>query len=128
MTTKVKTIALSAILLSSIPAIAGSSVAPITIQETTTDSGWHYKAALYAWGENLEGDVSLRGHDVDVDLGLDDILDNLDFAVMGAVEVGYDRWSFLADMSYADLSGSKNGLRTTTKVDLSQFIGNFVVT
>jgi hypothetical protein len=124
-----KTIATAAILLAAIPATAGTTIPSLTSSEpvATTAPAWHYRAALYGWGTALEGDVTLRGRNVPVDSGFDDILDNLDFAMMGVVEVGYGRWNFLADLFYAELgsSNSRGGLYFESQ--LNQFIGNFIV-
>lgn len=127
-TTATKTIA-AAMLLSAIPATAGTTVPSLTSPTpmATTESGWHWRVGLNGWIQAVEGDVTVRGRNVDVDWGMDDVLDNLDFAAMGVVEVGRGRWSFVADVDYAELSGSMNTRLTYDTLDLKQFIGNFVV-
>lgn len=125
-----KTIATTAILLSAIPAFAGTTVPSLINPDpvATTESGWQVRAALYGWGTALDGDVTLRGNNVPVDVGFDDVLDNLDYAVMGAVEIGNGKWSFLADLFYAELSSSNSRGNLDFKTQLDQFIGNFVIT
>ena len=88
-----KTIAASAILLTAIPATAGTTVPSLTSPEpvASTESAWNCRVALYGWAETLDGDVTLHGRNVPVDASFSDILDHLDYAVMGAVEVGYGR-------------------------------------
>ncbi|MCX6875320.1 MAG: hypothetical protein NTW21_16165 [Verrucomicrobia bacterium] len=124
-----KTMAAAAMLLSAIPATAGTTVPSLTNPQpvATTAAAWHWRVGLDAWLQALEGDVTVRGRNADVDLGMNDVLDNLDFAAMGVVEVGCGRWSFLADLNYAELSGSTSTRLTYNTLDLSQFIGNFVV-
>lgn len=125
------TTALAATILALTPVsgMAGSSQAPIqNIQEPEASiSDWHWKANLYGWAESLDGNVTIRGRYVPVDIGFDDILENLDFAIMGSAEVSYGRWGLLADMSYAELSGSSYGRRSVVNVGLDQFIGNFAL-
>jgi hypothetical protein len=127
-TMNIKTIA-AALLLTAIPATAGTTVPSLTSPTPVASAApdWHWRVGLDAWVQALEGDVTIRGRNVDVDFGMDDVLDNLDFAAMGVLEVGCGRWSFLADLNYAELSGSTNTRLTYDTLDLSQFIGNFVV-
>jgi opacity protein-like surface antigen len=126
-------IAASTILLSASIAVAGTTIPSLTDAEliTTTESGWHVRGAMYGWATALTGDVTLAGNKVPVDVGFNDVLDKLDYAVMAAVEVGNGKWSFLADVFYAQLStsNSKSNILGTTQFDgeLTQFIGNFMV-
>lgn len=116
--------------LFAMPAIAGS-IAPTTDNTnlvTPAVSEWSFRAALYGWGTALDGDVTLRGNNVPVDAGFDDILENLDLAVMGVVEIGNGKWSFLADLFYAELSSSNSTRNLDFDSQLNQFIGNFVIT
>jgi len=125
-----KALATIAILLSAIPANAGTTIPTLTSSQpvTASESGWQVRAALYGWGTALDGDVTLRGNNVPVDVGFDDVLDNLDYAVMGAVEIGNGKWSFLADLFYAELSSSNSKRNLDFESQLGQFIGNFVIT
>jgi hypothetical protein len=125
-----KNIITSTLLLSAIPAIAGTTVPSLTETQpvATTGSGWQVRAALYGWATALDGDVTLRGNNVPVDVGFDDILDNLDYAVMGVVEIGRGKWSFLADLFFAELSAGNSKGNLDFDVRLDQFIGNFAIT
>jgi hypothetical protein len=124
-----KTLAASAILLSAIPASAGSTVPSLTNAEpvASSESGWRVRTAIYGWGTSLNGDVTLRGNNVPVDVGFSDILQKIDFAFMGAVEVGNGKWSFLADLFYAELSANNTKRGILFDCQLNQFVGNFIV-
>jgi hypothetical protein len=124
-----KTLAAAAILLSAISASAGTTVPSLTspMPVASVVPEWHWRIGLDAWVQALEGDITLRGRNAEVDLSMDDVLDNLDFAAMGVLEVGCGRWSFVADMNYAELSGSTSTRLTYNTLDLKQFIGHFVV-
>lgn len=119
----------SILALFAMPAFAGSSAPAIDNTNLTTPvvSEWSVRAALYGWGTALDGDVTLRGNTAPVDLGFDDVLDSLDYAVMGAVEIGNGKWSFLADLFYAELSSSSSKGNLEFGSQLDQFIGNFVI-
>ena len=119
----------SSLLLATIPSNAGCTVPALTDTRpvATAESGWEVRAALYGWATMLDGDVTLRGIDAPVDVGFDEILDHLDYAIMGVVEVGRGKWSFLADLFFAQLGadGSIGNLDFDTQLD--QFIGNFTL-
>ena len=93
----------------------------------SNESGWHVRTAIYGWGTALDGNVTLRGRTAPVNVGFDDVLKNLDYAVMGAVEVGNGKWSFLADLFWAQLSTSNTKRGILFDSTLKQFIGNFIV-
>ncbi len=79
---------------------------------------WTFDVSLYGLAAGMSGDVAVKGIPADVDFGFDKVWDNLDFAMMGKVRVGYDRWALNADVVYMDLAASRNG-RT---VELEQWM------
>ncbi|MDF1714880.1 MAG: hypothetical protein P1U90_21785 [Akkermansiaceae bacterium] len=117
--------------IAALPAFAGSPVIvedPSIITESAAPSDWSVSLAIYGWGQALDGEIAIAGNFAPVDLGFDDILENLDFAAMGAIEIGRGRWSFVADMNYAELSSSMtaaSGLKADVAQD--QFLGNFMI-
>jgi hypothetical protein len=119
----------SAFLLTAIPADAGTTIPALTTHQplAPAESGWHVRTALYGWATMLDGDVTLRGYNAPVDVAFDEILENLDFSVMGVVEVGRGNWSFMADLFYAELSAGNSKGNLDFDVQLDQFIGNFAV-
>ncbi len=74
------------------------------------DGGWEVRATSYGWLTWLDGSSVIRNRSFDVDVTPGDVLDALDFAVMGTLEARKERWSVWADLVYADLSGSKDVL------------------
>ena len=94
---------------------------------TTTDSGWNVRTNLYGWATSMNGDVTVRGFTAPVDVKFSDILDKIDFAFMGVVEVGRGDWSFAADLFYAKLGADKTVGPLRFDVGMEQFTGNFVV-
>jgi opacity protein-like surface antigen len=124
-----KTILASALLLSAIPAAAGTTVPSLADPQTvtTTDSGWRVGTSIYAWTTRLDGDMTVHGTTVPVDVPFDKIFDNLKFTFMGLVEVGKGRWSFMSDLFYARLEPSVSTQRADFNSQIEQFIGNFAV-
>ena len=129
---KIKHTILSVILLGSLPALAGTpsfveSLAP------AAPSPWSCTVNLYGWAESLDGAVRIHNIPLPVFVTSSELIDHLDFAAMGSVEVGYGRWSFLADMSYASIGVKQPIDRIFTSLGTvnykqEQFIGNFVGT
>lgn len=119
-------ILLSALFASSFSVFGGTVEPPVTV--APAPSPWTCRISLYGWAEGMDGDVGIRGVTAPVDVDFDDILGDLDFAIMGTVEIGYGRWSFIADNVFADLGDSQTGpLNGTVHVGLEQYLGNFFV-
>ncbi len=71
---------------------------------------WTFDASLYGLAVGMSGDVTVKGMPAEVDFGFDKVWEKLDFAMMGQVRVGYDRWSLNADVIYMDLGTSSHGV------------------
>ncbi|MEI6674208.1 MAG: hypothetical protein WCO57_03415 [Verrucomicrobiota bacterium] len=121
---KIHATLLSTLFLASLPALAGT---PTPTTSPVPESPWSCRLALYGWAEALQGDMGVAGRTADVNLSFNDVLKHLDMAFMGAVEVGYNRWSFMADVVYADVSGSATRHNIYVHLDDKQFLGNFIV-
>ena len=128
---KIKTISIivSSLLIASLPAFAGSTMTSTDSNSitTTTDSGWNVRTNMYGWATSMNGDVTVKGFTAPADVKFSDILDKIDFAFMGVVEVGRGDWSFAADLFYAKLGADKTVGPLSFDVGMEQFIGNFVV-
>jgi hypothetical protein len=98
-------------------ALAAGLLAPLAAR-AGEPSKWSFDASLYGLLPGMSGDVTVKGIPADVDFGMDDVWDNLDFAMMGKVRVGYDRWALTTDVIYMNLGGSTKHLR----VDLEQWV------
>jgi hypothetical protein len=119
----------TALALASLPAFAGSTAPALdqTIITTPEASPWSVRVALYAWAQGLDGDIGVRGLSAPVDIGFDQILEDLNLAVMGAVEVSRGRWSFMADINYAEISAGYTVDGIEIDYEQDQFLGNFIV-
>ena len=97
--------------------LAAALLAPPAARAGEADK-WTFDVSLYGLAAGMSGDVTVKGIPAEVDFGFDDVWDNLDFAMMGKVRVGYDRWALTTDVVYMDLGASRNGLT----VDLEQWV------
>lgn len=72
------------------------------------DGGWQFEVSPYIWGAGLEGTSGVPGVEADIDVGFDDIWDNLDAALMGTVEARRGNWMILLDGLYMKLEDDKS--------------------
>jgi hypothetical protein len=67
---------------------------------------WHFDFMLYGLFANLAGDMEVKGHEADVDIGVQAVLDNLQFTAAGRARLQYERWYTAVDILYVGLAGS----------------------
>ncbi|GAB6193980.1 hypothetical protein [Desulfocastanea catecholica] len=72
---------------------------------------WQFEVTLYGWYTDLDGTVEVPGGpggggDISVDAS--DIIDNLEFVLMGGMEARRNRWSIIADGIYMDAGADKS--------------------
>lgn len=76
-------------------------------------AGWQYEVTPYLWASGMTGDVQAgRLPKTSVDMKFSDILEVLDFGLMGAFEARKDRWGVLLDAIYMKVSDSATASRT----------------
>jgi hypothetical protein len=82
---------------------------PLTAQAAATSGAddWKLNGSVYLWAAAIRGETA-RGNNVDI--GFEDIYENLDMTFMGALEARSGKWFLGADLIYLDLSGSKDGM------------------
>jgi hypothetical protein len=69
---------------------------------------WKFSVAPYLWGAGVDGTVTVRGHEADVDLSFEDILDDLDFGAMVNLQARKDRFGLYTDVLYLKVSDTSN--------------------
>lgn len=76
-------------------------------------SGWQYEITPYFWGAGMKGDVQGGSlPKINTDVSISEILDVLDFGMMGAFEARKGQWGLLFDAIYMDLSAGGAASRT----------------
>ena len=88
--------------------LAGSAhVAPAQSPAADNDNpGWGFVVAPYLLFPNMNGQTSVRGNPVDVDLDPGDIFDKLDFGAMLYLEMANRDWAITLDGLYMNLGAS----------------------
>lgn len=72
----------------------------VTASEPGSGDGWEFGVGIYLWGADIGGKTATGS---DIDVGFDDLLDNLQMAFMGSFGVRKGRWGFMADAIYMDV-------------------------
>jgi hypothetical protein len=75
-------------------------------EDASSGKEWDYTASVYLWGAGIEGATTSGAQ---VDIGFDDLLENLNMAFMGSFEARRAEWSWMADVVYMDVGGSNSG-------------------
>jgi len=96
---------------------AALSIGHVTSAQAQTRSsasgGWTYEFTPYLWGAAMKGDVEAGTlPKTSVDMSFSDIVDILDFGLMGAFEARKGRWGFFLDAIYMKVSDSATASRT----------------
>ena len=90
-------------------------------------AGWEFGSEIYFWGASMGG-TTAAGDDIDIPFS--DILENLNFGLMGAVAARKDKWTLFADAIYLDLETEDSTtaniigrpINTSVDVELKGFI------
>ena len=90
---------------------------PFSAAAQTPGSQWTFSITPYLWLPNIDGTLKYNippggGGSPEVQVGPNDYLEALRFAMMIAGEVRKDRWSVFTDVIYLDASNGKSGVKS----------------
>jgi len=89
-------------------------------EEKPAESAWQFHIAPYLWAMSMDGNATVKGLEVDVDVGFSDIWDELNFAFMIEYEARKGNWGLWGNTIYANLGTSDvSGPAGLTKIDPS---------
>ena len=77
-----------------------------TLPGTAVSQDWEYSGNLYLWGAGIQGELA-NGAEIDASFG--DILEELDFALMGGFEGNNGKWIWGADAIYLNIGVDRSG-------------------
>ena len=97
---------------------------PSAFAQDAVSDDWSFTVTPYLWGLAADGDVTVDGQKSDLDIGFDDLLDELNYGVMLEGEVRKGRFGVLANVLYADLGHSTNIGAIDIDPDLDVFWGS----
>jgi len=81
-------------------------IIPVHAASSDNSDRWKVTGALYLWYASMGGNTT-TGSGVNVDAS--DLIDNLDFAFMGLIDVRKQKWSFMADVIYLSVEAGEQG-------------------
>jgi hypothetical protein len=110
------------------PIPPGSLAQPSATTPTAEDEGWDFRFAPYLWAASLDGDMTVKGNKLDVDMSFSDIWDDLNYALQGVLEARHGDWSVLLDNTYMSLSSDSTlspgpGIGFDVDADVALWIG-----
>ena len=76
-------------------------------EKPDANTTWEFQVAPYMWFISLEGDVTVKGQESDLDLNFSDIWDELNIAGMLTFDARKGNWGIFGDMIGANLGKSK---------------------
>lgn len=98
--TSFKALAFAGLFAAALP--AGARAADLPPVPDTSD--WRFTVALYGWAAGLSGDVGVFGLPTqNIDLPFSDVVQNLEFAVMGLAEARKGRFMMGVDVTYTNV-------------------------
>ncbi len=89
--------------------LLAGSMPTVASDVSSVPEDWQLGAEVYFWGASIGGTSATGG---DIDIGINDLLDNLDMAIMGAFGARKGKWTLAADVIYLDVSEENDGQLT----------------
>lgn len=69
----------------------------------SSSNGWQVAVAPYLWAAGMDGSMAIAERQQDFDVPFSTIVENLDLALMGHLDLRNDRWVVVSDLIYVDL-------------------------
>lgn len=90
-----------------------------TARADSDAENWKFTITPYLWAIALNGDVALGQRTADLDISTSELIENLNFGLMGEGEATKGRWTLYVDGVYADLEGDDTSVMDSRFVDVS---------
>ena len=91
------------------PALLLGGTPPVEASSSGEGDQWNVNAALYIWYASIGGNTTT---DSGVNVDASDLIDNLDSAFMGVIEVRNQDWSLMTDVIYLTVEADEQGTAT----------------
>ncbi len=112
-------------------AIFAVPVLSVAAETEPASERWQFIGEIYGWGAELNAETPTGD---DIKISFSDIVDNLEFTVMGKLAAVKGKWSLVGDFIYLNIENDTNGtatiirrsVSTKTNVDLTAYIGTLL--
>ena len=93
-------------------------------EETSSNSDWQFSLApMYLWAVAIEGDQTVKGNEVDLDVSFSDIFDDLNGALTFHFEgVHQSHWGFFTDLNYIVLNPEESTPLGDIDIEFTQIL------
>ncbi|MFC1516727.1 hypothetical protein ACFL7E_08225 [Thermodesulfobacteriota bacterium] len=93
-----------------------SSPGALAQQPASEADAWQFGLSIYGWFPDMAGKTSFTqpGGSNEFGIDIENILDNLEFTLMGTFDARKGRWGILTDVIYMDVGNSQTGTREAT--------------
>jgi len=71
---------------------------------TPADGRWQWRVVPYVWAADMDGNVTVKGNKVDIDVPFSETFDHLDSAGQMIIEARKDDWAVVLDNTYMVIS------------------------
>lgn len=86
----------------------GAAMLLVASSADAQESSWSSSATLYGWLPGMTTSIETDSGTIESESSASDALSNLDMVFMGTFQTQRDRWGFVGDLLYLDLSNSKD--------------------
>ena len=107
----------------SLLALLGAAVVTLAVPEAAAQSGsdsWEFAIVPYLVAAGMDGSMTVKGIEADVDVPFSDIIDNLDFAAMVHFEMKNEYWELSSDLFYVNLEATDDVALGTGSATIEQ--------
>lgn len=93
-----------------------AGLAPSAARAQAANDKWEWEASIYGWLPAIGGKTSFPSGNggPSIDVSAQDVVGALKMTFMGQIEARNGKWGVWSDLVYADLGGSKDGIRRFT--------------
>jgi hypothetical protein len=100
--------------------LAALSVVAMTMAVTgfaaeEQDDSWRFGVTVPLWAPQINGNVTIKGHQQNVDVSFDQLKDHLDASFALGLEVRKEKFGFFGDVGYMKFSGGNGGMSDDLK-------------
>lgn len=106
-------------LLATVVATAVIAVGPHAAAQSEP-GGWDFTIAPYLVAAGMDGTMTVKGFEADVDVPFSTILENLDMAAMVHFDMKNERWLLSSDVVYMDLEASQDTAGGTSTISVTE--------
>ena len=94
----------------SIASIDAAAHSDDPVAESTGDKGWEVMVVPYLWASGMKADISTpQGEGVDIDQSFTEILSDLKFTFMGALQARHGRFVTINDLIFLSMESKQDG-------------------